>query len=74
MENTRTKRYTELRGEKTVGTTDYRCQFSDFLPNSGLTHYIALVELNNPLSLPDSGSARIIVFSCFARLFKVIRE
>lgn len=57
-----------------MGTVDYRCQFLDLLSNSGLAHCIALVELNNPLSLPDSGSAKIIVFSCFAGLFKGIHE
>lgn len=68
------KRSPELRGKKTVGTVDYRCQFLDLLSNSGLTHCIALVKLNNPLSLPHSGSARIIVFSCFAGLLKEIHE
>lgn len=68
------KRSPELRGEKkTVGTVDYRYQFCD-LSNSSLTHQIVLVKLNNPLSFPDSGSVKILVFSCFAGLLKETHE
>lgn len=69
------KRSPELRGErKTVGTVDNRCQFCDLLSNSNLTPWIVLIKLNNLLSVPDSGSVKTLVFSCFAGLLKEAHE
>lgn len=75
IDNTRMKRFpwTE-RVRKNVGTVDNRCQFCDFLSNSSLTHLIVLIKLNNPLSFPDSGSVKTLVFSCFAGLLKEAHE
>jgi len=72
MENTRTKRSPELRGKRQAVVC--RCRLLGLILNSVLTHCLALVELNNPLSLTDSGSARIILFSYFARFLKAMDE
>lgn len=75
MENTKTKISPELRGKRQdeewfAGVGSWACFF--LLLNSVLTHCLALVKLNNPLSLTDSGCARIILFSYFARLLKAM--